>query len=134
MKNWLLAAALLALGFAAGILSSSNILGFGRLLQGSVSVRCVDNRACVGDGLQVFLTHYDDDKGGLTGVICVPTEADREAQRMIEDLSLADIVQGRTCPANYLLEFRNPSTRTLVSIENGIVTDIEQGPLHIIDF
>jgi hypothetical protein len=136
MKTWVLAIAFIALGFAAGVAASSSILGFGRLLQGSVSVRCVDNRACVGDTADAFLVHYDEDKGGLTGVFCELTEADREAQRMAEYFFISDIVQGRsTCQsANYLLEFRNPSTRTLVFIESGAVTKIEQGPLHTIDF
>lgn len=99
-------------------------------------MRCVENHVCVGDTVDAFLMHYDDDKGGLTGIFCELTEADREAQRMAEYFFLQDIVQGQTScqSANYFLEFRNPSTRTLVSIENGIVSKVEQGPLHIIDF
>jgi hypothetical protein len=138
MKNNLpLMLVLMVVSFVLGVFSSSNVLGFGRLLQGSVSVRCVESRACVGDTVDVFLSSYDEDKGGLSGVFCTATESEQGPRRIIENgyFFLPEVVGGRTCPsANYFLEFRNPSTRTLVSVENGIVAKIEQGPLHIIDF
>jgi len=134
MKRWIFVAALVALGFAVGVTSSSNVLGFGRLMQGSVPVRCIDHRACVGDAVDAFLIHYEEDQGGLTGVFCKSTEVDHMGRRVGDYFFLPDIVQGKTCPnADYLLEFRNPSTRTLVTIEGGIVVHIEQGPLHVID-
>src|SRR5690606_38000066 len=118
-----------------GVMSSSSVLGFGRLMQGSLSVRCIDDRACVGDSVERFLTAYDDDKGGLTGVFCKPPSPDQSARRVGQYFFLNEIVQGSTCPTpDYSLESRNPSTRTLVSVESGVVTRIERGPLHIIDF
>jgi hypothetical protein len=137
VKNLALMLALIVVSFALGVVSSSNVLGFGRLLQGGVSVRCVEARACVGDTVDAFLSRYDEDRGGLTGVFCTATESEDGPRRISEDgyFFLPEVVKGRTCPsANYFLEFRNPVTRTLVSVENGIVAKIEQGPLHIIDF
>jgi hypothetical protein len=128
MKDWALTIALLALAFAAGVASSSNMIGFGRLLQGDVEVRCVERSACVGDTVDAFLRHYDDDRGGLTGVFCTGADGLTTNNGYF---FLRDIVQGRTCPsASYALEFRNPSTRTLVRIENGVVAKITQGALH----
>lgn len=132
MKTRVLALALAALAFAAGVASSPNVIGFGRLLQSSANVRCVENRACVGDTVDVFLMHYDEDSGGLTGVFCIGADG-----LIPEDgyFFLREVVQGRTCSSsNYALEFRNPSTRTLITVEGGAVTKIEQGPLHTIDF
>jgi hypothetical protein len=131
MKTWVLTLALVALAFAAGVASSSSVIGFGRLVQGSVNVRCVESDACVGDTVDAFLMHYEEDRGGLTGVFCIG------ADRLIPEdgyFFLRDVAKGRTCPsANYALEFRNPSTRTLVTVESGAVAKIEQGPLHTID-
>ena len=97
--------------------------------------RCVKANACVGNTVDGFLRHYADDEGGLTAVICEPTEAERTAGRSDAIYYfLPDIVRGRTCQSpKYYLEFRNPSVRTVVTIENGIVTKIELGPLHVID-
>ena len=127
---------LISLGFAVGAWSGATWTDMWRpFSHPETSVRCVERDACVGDTVDAFLMHYDDDKGGLTTAICGLTDADREAERSAAVLFLRDIVQGRTCQsANYFLEFRNPSARTLVSIESGTVTKIRQGPLHAIDF
>jgi hypothetical protein len=128
IKNWAPIIGLVALAFAAGVASSSNMVGFGRLLQGEVRVRCIERSACVGDTVDAFLRNYDDDRGGLTGVFCTGTDG-----LITHDgyFFLGDIVQGRTCPSpNFVLEFRNPSTQTVVRIENGTVASIEQGALH----
>ncbi len=128
MKSRALTIGLVALAFAAGVASSSNMIGLGRLLQGDVNVRCIDRKACVGDTVDAFLKHYNDDEGGLTGVFC--TGPDR---RIVESgyFFIWDIAQGRTCPSpNYVLEFRKPSTRTVATVENGRITRIQQGALH----
>ncbi|MGE0187015.1 MAG: hypothetical protein AB7Q23_14600 [Hyphomonadaceae bacterium] len=137
MKDLASVLAVIAIGFALGVASSSNVQGLWRLLQGDVSVRCLEYRACVGDTVGGFLVSYDADGGGLSGVFCTATGSEPEPRRARENNAflLPQIVAGRTCPsADYLLEFRNPSTRTLVPVENGVVAKIDQGPLHTIDF
>jgi hypothetical protein len=130
MKNGGLVLALAALAFVAGFATSSGITGFGAL-QADVSVRCVESDACVGNTVDAFLRRYDEDRGGLTGVFCTGRDGLVAANGYF---FLWDIVQGRTCPSqDYALEFRNPSTRTLVWVVDGIVTKIGQGPLHVLD-
>ena len=87
------------------------------------SITCVEHDACVGQATDKFLLAYDDDRGGLTGIICGDAW-----------IFLGDIVEGKTCSTkSYVLEFRNPSARTIVTVENGVVSEISIGLLHNID-
>lgn len=122
--------ALLALGaFALGLFVSPFVMGFGRTIQGSVTVRCVGQGACVGDTSSAFLRSHnlEDRIGGVSGVFCGP-----DGQG--DWLFITDLLEGRTCPQPRYVEFRTPTTRTLVSVEDGVVREIQQGPLHTIDF
>ena len=92
--------------------------------QSERSVNCLKHNACVGQTAEKFLLSYDDDLGGLTAIFCDD-----------DWMFLSDIVFGKSCASeNYALEFRNPSRRTLVSIEGGTIRSIVVGSLHTIDF
>lgn len=92
--------------------------------QSPASISCVENGACVGQSTDEFLRLYDRDRGGLTGILCND-----------DWMYLEEIVRGNICPAaSYLLEFRNPSASTVVTVDDGLVSKITIGPLHNIDF
>jgi hypothetical protein len=123
-------AALLLLGvFALGVFASPIVIGLGRLVQGSVAVRCVGNSACVGDTARTFLMsyHLEDHIGGVSAVFCGPSGSG-------DWIFMDELIRGQACSQpSYAVEFRTRTTRTVVVIEGETVREITQGPLHIID-
>lgn len=114
------------IAFVAGA-SSASIAGAGFFGRNS-PVRCLGPLACVGMNVDEALDFVPvDEVGGVSAEFCGPDGA----EDMIE---LPAVLRGATCSkSDYVVEFRNRTTRTLVKVRAGKVTGISQGPPHAAD-
>lgn len=135
MMGRLILTALVAL--VAGIWASDGLIQAYRLFAGNwPSASCLpDNGICVGDKLsekRIGGIYTLDKIGGLDAIFC----EDINPANMEEELLLVgDIIKGQRCEGKVEgFAFRNSTTRTVVIVEDGVVTEIRRGPLHAIDF
>ena len=115
------------IAFLAGAAGSASIATAG-LFRGDTTVRCLGPRACVGMNVDEAIDFIPvDEVGGVSAEFCGPDGA----ADMIE---LPAMLRGATCSkSDYIVEFRNHTTRTLVKVRAGKVIGIVQGPPHVID-
>lgn len=127
---------LFILAFAAGIWASDGVIKTYRLLsEGWLETSCLpDQGICVGDRLadKKFAGLFALDKtGGLGAVFCegqTPGAVDKDI------LFVDDIILGKRCEGEIRgFELLNSTTRTVVRVTDGVVTEIERGPLHALD-
>jgi hypothetical protein len=115
--------------FGTGIAGSEFIRATSRMFVGEEEVRCIEARVCVGSPSPETFSSLDTDKFGLANFYCLDG-----VKRYDEFIFMADIISGKRCPTkNYVIEFHNATTRTLVEIRNGKIAKITKGPLYSID-
>jgi hypothetical protein len=113
------------IAFVAGVACSDSIAAAG-LFRGDTTVRCLGARACVGMNVDEAIDLVPvDEVGGVSAEFCGPDGA----EDMIE---LPAVLRGATCSkSDYIVEFRNQTTRTLVKVRAGKVIGITRGPPHV---
>jgi hypothetical protein len=114
------------IAFVAGVACSDSIAAAG-LFRSDTTVRCLA-LACVGMDVDEAIDLLPvDEVGGVSAEFCGPDGA----EDMIE---LPAVLRGATCAkSDYIVEFRNQTTRTLVKVRAGKVIGITRGPPHAID-
>ena len=122
--------------FALGVWGSDNLIGAYRtLFGGEQSISCLpDGGICVGDKLsekRVGGLYTFDKIGGLSSMFC----EDVNPAHIEEELLLVhEIIVGERCEGQIEgFAFRNTTTRTVVRITDGVVTEITRSSLHTID-
>lgn len=91
---------------------------------------CIDGLVCIGSATPKIFGQLDDDKHGLTALLC-----DDSADTNNNIIFLDGIVRGDRCPGQrFTVELRSPTARTLLKVDKGRLVEITEGSLHNIDF
>jgi hypothetical protein len=124
------------IAFSIGIWGSDGVISTYRLFFGDwPNITCLpSNGICIGDRLdqkRVGGVYTLDQIGGLSALFC----EDVNPKHIEEELLFVDeIIKGERCEGQVEgFVFRNSTTITVVIVEDGTVTKIKRGPLHVID-
>lgn len=128
-KSTLLAIVLIS--FFAGILTAGPTKAVSQIFRGETSKKCISNTICVGADLKtIYGFRTLDSIGGLSSIFCGTSYDSGNT----EYLFLRDILAGSTCNRNkFTLLFQNEFTRTSITIHDGKIAELTQGPLHNLD-
>ena len=119
------------LSFIAGVFSAPFFDNIAQIFRSEKAKNCVSERICVGETIDVIHGLYEiDSLGGLRSIFCgEPYDTGN-----IDYIFLKDVLAGSKCErVQYSLTFGTEYTRTVVSVRDGIIIGIKQGPLHTLD-
>ena len=116
--------------FIVGVLASDGLRGAAQMFSGEKHPDCIDGRVCIGAAAPKIFGLLDDDKHGLTALLC-----DDAVDTNNNIIFLDGIVRGDRCSGQrFTVELRSPIARTLLKVDKGRLVEITEGPLHTIDF
>jgi len=116
--------------FIVGVLASDGLRATAQMFSSEKHPSCIDGRVCIGATAPKIFGQLDDDKHGLTALLC-----DDSVDTNNNIIFLDGIVRGDRCPGQrFTVELRSPTARTLLEVDKGRLVEITEGPLHTIDF